>query len=379
MENNITNIKFTFKKRNEESWILEHSNKYFIVNDAVKILIELFKKNNYDQNKTYEDFVLEFEEISKKEFEEILQTNLKNLELDAESDSKNEKSFILFERKLVNSVTAGNISKFLQPIFQPIFFWLLFICLFVFAIYNLTTMHHFHLNSNYIIVMVLFYFLSAFIHEFGHIAACNKFTNKNGEIGVGIYFIFPVFYSNITPIWEASKHQRIITNLAGVYIQLILILFLYIGNYFLKIHEIEDIITLTTITIIYQLIPFIRTDGYWILSDLTDSPNLLTNSTKKVNQLIKDPSIVKNYNKRDNLELLYGIFNYIVMIYLILKILTNYKFKLIQIPFDLIKTVFTQPYNTLEFLNHNIEPLFISLIFYIISFNFINKIFNKNN
>ena len=379
MHNTVITKEFSFTKKNENDWILEHSDKYFIVSDAIKSLLDILKKNQFDYNNSYNDFIHEFEYVDRPTFDTIVNNNLESLELNQSEDElisspKKEKSFILFETQLLSPTLAGRISKLIQPLYQPTFFWIAFTLLFALSIYNMTTFHHLHMGKTFMIGMFVLYIISAFIHEFGHIAACNRFTNKNGEIGVGIYFLFPVFYSNITPIWTANKEQRIITNLAGVYIQLYLIAILYGINYFLDIHELEDVIILSTMIILYQLIPFIRTDGYWILSDLTDSPNLLPNSNKQLNKLLKNPSTNSFPTKKDKLELIYGVFNYIVMFYLIFNIINTYKLKLLTFPYQLIQNIFTDTKNLLNYVNDNIELLIISIVFYLIVFNLLKRL-----
>lgn len=375
MLNTLTYKEFSFTKKNENNWILEHSEKYFIVSNEIKLLLEILKRNN-NSTLAYQDFIKEFDYVSETDFNSIVSQNLKTLELDEEreEDQKKEKSFILFETKILSPEKAGKWSKLIQPLFQPIFFWISFTLLFVLAIYNISTLHHFHLDTNYMVYLFIIYIVSAFIHEFGHIAACNRFTKKNGEIGVGIYFLFPVFYSNITPIWTAKKEERIITNLAGVYVQLYILTALFILYLITGIHEIQDIIALSTLVIIYQLIPFIRTDGYWILSDLTDSPNLLSNSNKRVIDFIKNPFKFKINNKNEVLELIYGLFNQIFMIFIVVRIILTYKTKLFTGPIDLVKTIFTHPSKTFNFLNENVELLLISIVFYLIVFNLIKRI-----
>lgn len=378
MLSTLTDINFSFTKKNKQTWVLEHSEKFFIVSDEIKSLLEILKKNKYNLELSYKEFIEEFEFVSSEEFKNIVEQNLETLELNKiEQNQTKEKSFILFETKLISKEKAATISKIIQPLFQPTFFWIAFTFLFIFSVYNLSQMHHFHLEKKYMLFLFLIYIISAFIHEIGHIAACNRYTKKNGEVGVGIYFIFPVFYSNITPIWGAKKQERIITNLAGVYVQLFLIFGLFIAYLLTDNHQIQDIIAISTMIILYQLIPFIRTDGYWIISDLTDIPNLLPNSTQKINQLFKNPLKINLKNKKDWFILVYGIFNQIIMLYVIVNIIVAYKEQLITGPIQFLKTVFTQPKEIINYLNINIELMIISTVFYMIIFNLIRRFIKK--
>lgn len=382
MSHILNSIDIKFTKREDEKWILEHSNKYYIISESTKILIQILIDNKFDLNVSYKEFLNNFEAINKKDFEYIVDNNLKLLELDNDSSNKEtkEKSFILFETQILNPTTACKIAQIFTPLFQPTFFWITMFLLAIFATYCLIDIHHLHLSNEYLVGLVIFYLVTAFIHELGHISACKKFTGDNGEIGLGIYFIFPVFYSNITPIWKANKQERIITNLAGVYIQMIFLFLLYIFNKYLQIHEINDAIKISILIVLYQLIPFIRTDGYWILTDLFNSPNLLPNSTKQTKKLLNNPFKLEQFNtKKDIIELIYGLFNYFVMIYIIGNIITNYQTKLITVPFKFIETLITDTINSYNFFKNNLEVLFISLIFYLIIYNFIKNISIKKS
>ena len=380
MHNTILDKDITFTKK-KDNWILEHSEKYFVVSDEIKLLIEILKKHNSNINEAYNDFIEQFEYVSKEEFSQIIEQNINNLELDREhiENNKKEKSFILFETKILSKENSAKLSKIIQPLYRPSFFWIVFALLFSLSIYNVFTIAEIHLEKKYILLLFLTYILTALIHEIGHIAACNRFTKKNGEIGIGVYFIFPVFYSNITPIWTATKQQRIITNLAGVYIQLYIVAFFYFIYLITGNIQIQNVVAISTVVILYQLIPFIRTDGYWILSDITNSPNLLSNSSEEVIKFFKNPLKYKITNKTNLLEFSYGLLNQLFMLYIVTNIIINYNIKLIDFPVELIKTIITEPKQILNYLNNNIQLILISVVFYMIVFNQIKRIIpNKN-
>ena len=380
MHNTILDKDITFTKK-KDNWILEHSEKYFVVSDEIKLLIEILKKHNSNINEAYNDFIEQFEYVSKEEFSQIIEQNIINLELDREhiENNKKEKSFILFETKILSKENSAKLSKIIQPLYQPTLFWIVFTLLFSLSIYNVFTIAEIHLEKKYILFLFLTYILTALIHEIGHIAACNRFTKKNGEIGIGVYFIFPVFYSNITPIWTATKQQRIITNLAGVYIQLYIVAFFYFIYLITGNIQIQNVVAISTVVILYQLIPFIRTDGYWILSDITNSPNLLSNSSEEVIKFFKNPLKYKITNKTNLLEFSYGLLNQLFMLYIVTNIIINYNIKLIDFPVELIKTIITEPKQILNYLNNNIQLILISVVFYMIVFNQIKRIIpNKN-
>lgn len=126
---------------------------------------------------------------------------------------------------------------------------------------------------------------SMVIHEFGHVAATTRAGVPHGGIGVGLYaYLFPVLYADVTGIWRASREQRIIANLGGIYSQL-----LYAGTlagaYLLCGYEpLRFAAGAVSVMALWQFNPFVRHDGYWLLSDLTNTPNLLPRAESVVRE-----------------------------------------------------------------------------------------------
>ena len=117
-------------------------------------------------------------------------------------------------------------------------------------------------------------FVSLFLHEFGHAAACRAFGAQEGEIGFAVYLIFPVFYCDVTDAWKLTRRQRAALDMSGIYVQALfatamLVAYLVSGkDYFLW--------TFLAISVSYapNLNPFLKMDGYWFLSDMLGVENL---------------------------------------------------------------------------------------------------------
>jgi putative peptide zinc metalloprotease protein len=116
--------------------------------------------------------------------------------------------------------------------------------------------------------------VSAMFHECGHAAGCRYGGARPGRIGVGIYLVWPAFFTNVTDSYRLSRAGRLRTDLGGVYFNLIFILALA-GIYEGTASEILLlVIAITHLEMLEQLLPFIRFDGYFILSDIVGVPDL---------------------------------------------------------------------------------------------------------
>lgn len=117
---------------------------------------------------------------------------------------------------------------------------------------------------------------SAMFHECGHAAGCRYGGARPGRIGIGIYLVWPSFFTNVTDSYRLGRAGRLRTDLGGVYFNMIFILVLA-GAYAATSAEILLlVIGLTHLEMLEQLLPFARFDGYFILSDLVGVPDLFS-------------------------------------------------------------------------------------------------------
>jgi putative peptide zinc metalloprotease protein len=115
---------------------------------------------------------------------------------------------------------------------------------------------------------------SAVFHECGHAAGCRYGGARPGRIGVGIYLVWPSFFTDVTDSYRLSRAGRLRTDLGGVYFNLVFMLGLA-GCYAVTSNQVLLLtIAITHIEMLEQLLPFVRFDGYFILSDLIGVPDL---------------------------------------------------------------------------------------------------------
>jgi putative peptide zinc metalloprotease protein len=116
--------------------------------------------------------------------------------------------------------------------------------------------------------------LSAAFHECGHATACAYGGARPGAMGAGLYIVWPAFYTDVTDAYRLGKGGRLRTDLGGVYFNVIFIL-ATAGAYAVTGYEpLLLIIPLQHFEIMHQFLPFIRLDGYYIVSDLTGVPDM---------------------------------------------------------------------------------------------------------
>jgi putative peptide zinc metalloprotease protein len=132
-----------------------------------------------------------------------------------------------------------------------------------------------------------------FVHETAHGIACKRYGGSVHEAGVLLLLFAPLAYVDVTSSWRfPSKWQRIQTAAAGMYMEIVaaaLATFVWVatdpGPLNNACHNV--MITAGFMTLVINVNPLMRFDGYYILSDLLEIPNLYANGQQYVSYWTK--------------------------------------------------------------------------------------------
>jgi len=123
-------------------------------------------------------------------------------------------------------------------------------------------------------------------HEFGHGLTCKHFGGECHEMGVMVLVLTPCLYCNVSDSWMLpSKWARAAIGAAGMYVEVVLA---SIATYVWWFSEpgmlnhlaLNTMFISSVSTILFNANPLLRYDGYYILSDLTEIPNLRQKATQ---------------------------------------------------------------------------------------------------
>lgn len=127
-----------------------------------------------------------------------------------------------------------------------------------------------------VLLIVAILLVSGVFHECGHVAACRYGGARPGTMGFGIYLVWPAMYSTVTDAYRLDRRGRLRTDLGGVYFNLIAISVLILAYLQTGAPWLLITILLMHVETVRQFIPFVRLDGYYILSDLIGVPDLFS-------------------------------------------------------------------------------------------------------
>ena len=183
----------------------------------------------------------------------------------------------LIPRGLVNAVTT---------IFRPLFWPLLVLAVvagligldaWLFVFHGVAQSFRNLLNQPIFFLMVFgLVIISAAFHECGHATGLRYGGGKPGVMGAGLYLVWPAFYTDVTDAYRLGKGGRLRTDLGGVYFNVIFML-ATVGAYVLTHFEpLLVVILFQQFEMLHQFLPFLRLDGYYVISDLTGVPDIFT-------------------------------------------------------------------------------------------------------
>jgi putative peptide zinc metalloprotease protein len=131
------------------------------------------------------------------------------------------------------------------------------------------------------------------IHEFGHGLSCKTFGGEVHEMGALLLCLSPALYCNVSDAWTLpNKWHRIIISAAGIYVELVIASiatfvwwnsapYPFINNLALSL-----MVVCSISTVVFNANPLMRYDGYYVLADWLEIPNLRERSNRFLKNLV---------------------------------------------------------------------------------------------
>ena len=231
--------------------------------------------------------------LAQADFVEVSQMQMKK----AESKTPMSRKMILsMKNRLVVNYSVKNANAGLKKmydkgiylLYKPIVqvFMLISAILGIFMFFKHASIHVSHTGSLWFYILCLFplRFLSLVFHEGGH--AFTTIYNKQAvnRAGFGWHLISPVVFIDTSNMWVCSRWQRIQVDIAGMYSEIVFAGFLMMAAYFFQHTVFYNIcwicVFLIYMSVFFNLNPFIKLDGYYLLMDIFNTSNLRTKSVR---------------------------------------------------------------------------------------------------
>lgn len=192
--------------------------------------------------------------------------------------------------------------KWLLPVFQPVLslpgliLWFAFIatCLVMFlphlGTFASQSMDLLSIPSNWGWLLAMFIVIKLF-HELGHGLVCRRLGGGVYEAGVMMLVLFPCPYMDTTTAWAFdSRYKRLLVSVAGMLFELTfagIAMLVWLSSQDDLVRQLaQNVILVASIgTLFFNGNPLMRFDGYFMLSDILDIPNLYERATSQLKWL----------------------------------------------------------------------------------------------
>ena len=149
--------------------------------------------------------------------------------------------------------------------------------------------------SNWIWLTITF-ILIKFIHEMGHAFSCRRFGGEVHEVGIMLLVFVPTPYVDASTAWAfPNKWKRVFVGAGGMIFELFVAAICAFvwkatngsGNSLTNQLAYNAMLIASVSTLVFNANPLLRYDGYYILSDFLEIPNLQRKATEYTMGLIK--------------------------------------------------------------------------------------------
>ena len=137
-----------------------------------------------------------------------------------------------------------------------------------------------YLNWQGAVAVAITLTLTKILHELGHAYTTTRYGGRVPTMGVAFLVLYPVLYTDTSDAWRmTSRRARLAIGTAGIRVELAIALLATFLWSFLPDGPVRGAVFLLASatwisTLLVNLSPFLRFDGYYILSDWLDMPNL---------------------------------------------------------------------------------------------------------
>jgi hypothetical protein len=112
------------------------------------------------------------------------------------------------------------------------------------------------------------------VHELGHLLVAAHYGVRSRSVGIGLMYVQPAAYTDVTNSWLVRRPARIAIALGGMLFQSVPLVLCYAAWRLTGQPVLGWYCVLSAGWMAFNLLPFVRLDGYWVLCFALDEFNL---------------------------------------------------------------------------------------------------------
>jgi putative peptide zinc metalloprotease protein len=135
-------------------------------------------------------------------------------------------------------------------------------------------------SPGYIVLWLATIAMIKMLHELGHATTCRHYGGRCHEMGLMLLAFLPALYCDVSDVWQFTrKWQRMAVSAAGMIVEIVVAALAFIGWWYTEPGLLNTwllgVATIASVgTLVVNANPLLRYDGYYLLSDWLEIPNM---------------------------------------------------------------------------------------------------------
>jgi putative peptide zinc metalloprotease protein len=149
-------------------------------------------------------------------------------------------------------------------------------------------------SASDVVIFLSVLFIVIIFHENGHGLTCKRYGGEVHEVGFMLIYFMPAFYANVSDAWTfQSKAAKLWVTFAGAFVELIIcsiasfVWFFSAPGYLTHDVAFTFMLVAGLSSILVNMNPLIKLDGYFALIDYLEVPNLSDAASKYLSALVR--------------------------------------------------------------------------------------------
>jgi putative peptide zinc metalloprotease protein len=181
-----------------------------------------------------------------------------------------------------------------------------------------------------LLMFIVVLFTVIVFHENGHGLTCKRYGGEVHELGFMLIYFMPAFYANVTDTWTfQSKGAKLAVTFAGAFVELIIcsiatfVWYFSTPGYFTHDLAFTFMMVAGLSSILINMNPLIRLDGYFALVDYLEIPKLGDDASRYLGLLVRKyifrvPVELPEYDRRLKIILVtYGVLSFLYKVFIL--------------------------------------------------------------
>lgn len=172
------------------------------------------------------------------------------------------------------------------------------------------------LNLFWVLVIFLLFIAGGVLHELGHGFTVVHYKREVLGFGIMLYYFVPTPFCDTTDIWMSDKKARMLVSFAGPYVSLQIGALFFVLAYlfvdkdfgFIVASVFSKVAVLNALGAVLGLNPLLEFDGYYMLMDYLEIPNLRGKSFNFLKRQVTTGDIIKRtLTSEEKIYVIYGV------------------------------------------------------------------------